>query len=80
MAVHSLPSEEFELTANSLVAHMKVTDSSPGMGHGELILRSFVWLTEYSQDEITVSLLWAFREFATFTVSSLLPLHGELIG
>ena len=28
----------------------------------------------------TVSLLWAFRRFATVTVSSLLPLHGELIG
>ena len=25
---HSLPSEEFELTANSLGAHMKVTESS----------------------------------------------------
>ena len=27
----------------------------------------------------TVSFLWAFPEFATLTVSSLLPLHGELI-
>ena len=36
------PYEEFELTANSLVAHMKVTESSPGMGHGELILRTFI--------------------------------------
>ena len=31
----------------------------------------------YSQDEPTVSLLRAFREFATLTVSPLLPLHGE---
>ena len=36
------PSEEFELTANSLGAHMKVTESSPTMGHGELILRTFI--------------------------------------
>ena len=28
----------------------------------------------------TMSLLWAFHEFATLTVSSLLPLHGELMG
>ena len=38
----NLPSEEFELTANSLGAHKKVTQSSPGMGHGELILRTFI--------------------------------------
>ena len=37
-----LPSEEFELTADSLGAHMEVTESSPGMGHGELILRTFI--------------------------------------
>ena len=36
------PGEEFELTANSLGAHMKVTESSPGMGHGEHILRTFI--------------------------------------
>ena len=36
------PSEEFELTANSLGAHMKVTESSPSMGHGELILRTSI--------------------------------------
>ena len=40
------PSEEFELTANSLGAHMKVTgsshESSHGMDHGELILRTFI--------------------------------------
>ena len=50
-------SEEFELTVNSLGAHMKVTESSPGMGHSELILRTFIWLTVYSQDQIIVSLL-----------------------
>ena len=37
-----LPSEEFELKANSLGTHMKVTESSPGMGHGEFILRTFI--------------------------------------
>ena len=36
------PSEEFELTANSLEPHMKVTESAPSMGHGELILRTFI--------------------------------------
>ena len=38
----NLPSEEFELTANSLGDHMKVTESSSGMGHGKLILRTFI--------------------------------------
>ena len=52
-----LPSEEYELTANSLGAHMKVTESSPSIVHGELILRTFIYLTVYSQDEITVILL-----------------------
>ena len=33
-----------------------------------------------SHCELVVSLLWAFPESATLTVSSLLPLHGELIG
>ena len=61
------PSEEFGLTANSLGAHMKVTESSPGMGHSDLISRTFIELTVYSQDEITVSLLWALRDFATFS-------------
>ena len=36
------PSEEFELTATSLGAHMKVTESSPDIGHGELIFRTFI--------------------------------------
>ena len=36
------PSEEFELTTNSLGAHMKTTGGSCGMGHGELILRTFI--------------------------------------
>ena len=36
------PSEEFELTADSLGAHMKVIESSPSMGHNELILRTFI--------------------------------------
>ena len=37
--LNHLPSEEFELTANSLGAHMKVIESSSNMGHGELNLR-----------------------------------------
>ena len=40
--VHCKPSEKFELTANSLGAHMKVTETSPSMGHGEQILRTFI--------------------------------------
>ena len=32
----TFPSEEFELTANSLGALVKVTESSAGMGHGSL--------------------------------------------
>ena len=35
--------------------------------------------SELSRSAHTVGLLWAFCEFATLTVSSLLPLHGELI-
>ena len=38
----NVPSEEFELRVNSLGAHMKVRESSPGMGHSELILRTFI--------------------------------------
>ena len=34
---HCEPSEEFELTA-----HMKAMESSPGMGHEELISRAFI--------------------------------------
>ena len=41
-SIPHLPSEEFELTANSLGAHMKVIESSPGMGQSELILRTFI--------------------------------------
>ena len=36
------PIEELELTANSLEAHMKVTENSRGKGYGELILRTFI--------------------------------------
>ena len=36
------PSEEFKLTANPQGAHVKVTESSPSMGHRELILRTFI--------------------------------------
>ena len=31
-----------KVTANSLGAHMKVTESSPGMGPSELILKTFI--------------------------------------
>ena len=55
--LYEIPCEEFELTANSLGAHMKITESSPRIGHNELILRIFIWLTVYSQNELTVSLL-----------------------
>ena len=34
--------------------------------------------SERTRWALTVSLLWAFRKFAIHTVSSLLPLHGEL--
>ena len=57
----STPSEELELTANSLESHIKVTESSPGMGHSKLILRTFIYLTVNSQDELT---LWACCELS----------------
>ena len=47
-----MPSDEFELTAYSLGAHMNVTESSPDMGHSELILRTFIKVTVYSKDEL----------------------------
>ena len=40
--INIVRSEEFELTAYSLRAHMNVTESSLGMGHDELILRTFI--------------------------------------
>ena len=43
---------------------MKVTESSPDMGHVELILRTLISLTANSQDELT---LGALLEFATPT-------------
>ena len=52
-----MPRGKFELTADSLGAHMKVTESSPGMGHFELILRTFILLKVNSQDEFAVRLL-----------------------
>ena len=48
---HRKPSEEFELTANSLEAHMKVTGSSSSMGHSKLILRTLSYLTVNSQED-----------------------------
>ena len=57
---------------------MKVTESSHCMGHGELILRTFIYSQQCTHKmksqgaccELSVS-------FATLTVSSLLRLHGE---
>ena len=40
-----LPSEEFELTANTLQAHMKP--------HGKLILKPLIYLTAHSSDDLT---------------------------
>ena len=53
-----LPSEEFELTANTLWAHMKT--------HGKLVLKPLIYLKANSQDMLT---LWVLHEFATHTVS-----------
>ena len=39
------PSEEFELTANTLQAHMKP--------HCKFILKLFIYLTVHSQDDLT---------------------------
>ena len=39
------PSEEFELTANTLQAHMKT--------HGKLILKPLIYLTAHSGDDLT---------------------------
>ena len=55
--MHYLHNKEFELTANSLGAHMKVAESSPRMGHSELIMRTFMKLIAYSQNELTMRLL-----------------------
>ena len=53
LANKSNPSEEFELTANSLGAHIET--------HGGLILGTLSWLTVNSQDELT---LWACCELS----------------
>ena len=45
LCVHE-PSEEFELTANTLRAHMKT--------HVKLILKPLIYLTADSQDEFTL--------------------------
>ena len=41
----AIPSEEFELTANTLQAHMKP--------HGKLILKPLIYLTVHSRDDLT---------------------------
>ena len=53
-----LPSDEYELTANSLGAHMKVTESSPGMGHFEDIYLAHSVLTRWNHSELVVSFPW----------------------
>ena len=48
---HNVPSEEFELTANTRWAHMKT--------HGKLILKPLIYLTANSQEDLTVSMALA---------------------
>ena len=43
---HPLPSDEFELTANTLQAHMKP--------QGKLILKPLIYLMANTQDELTL--------------------------
>ena len=62
-----------ELTPYSQRAHLNYLTESSYWGHSV----SSRWLTKWAH---TVSLLWGFYEFVTLKVSSLLPLHGELIG
>ena len=56
------PSEQFELTTNSLGAHMKVTGSSPGIGsrwaHFEDIYLAHNVLTRWDHSEHAVSFPW----------------------
>ena len=50
-----MPSEEFELTANTLQAHMKP--------HGKLILKPLIYVTMLSLDDLTaVTFLLVLRE------------------
>ena len=62
-----LPSEEFELTANSLRAHIET--------HGGLILRTLSYLTVDSQDEshcvLAVNFPWVCNSHHVLTVSYL---------
>ena len=46
MSFNLFPSEEFELTANSLGVHVE--------SHGKIILRTLSYLTVNSQDELTL--------------------------
>ena len=65
--LHKRPSEEFELTANTLQAHMKP--------HGKLILKPLIYLTVHSWDDLNaVTFLWVLREFASNSVSLLWPI------
>ena len=58
-----MPSEEFEVIANSLGAHIET--------HRKLIMRTLSYLTVNSQDDSHCELAVSFREFATHTVSLL---------
>ena len=48
--LHSKPSEEFELTANTLQAHMKP--------QSKLILKLLIYLTTHSRDDLTAATSW----------------------
>ena len=61
--IRKLPSEEFELTANSLGAHIET--------HGGLFLGHSVTSQWTHKMTHIVSLLWAFHEFATHMVNLL---------
>ena len=77
------------------IHHIRSQQSCPSEGVSEHHShRELTWIiswwdhfedTQLAHSELTrwahtVSLLWAFHEFATLTVRSLLPLHGELTG
>ena len=63
----ALPSEEFEVIANTLQAHMKA--------HGKLILKPLSYLTMHSRDDLTaVTFLWVLRELHLTQVSLLWPI------
>ena len=67
IAQHTVPSEEFELTANTLQAHMNKWKLTQAHFEATHLPRS-----KHTRQTHTVTLLWAFCQFATHTVSLLL--------